>query len=279
MSHFAHYPKPKKKMLILYLALLVFAIIVMLGIRRCPTDSIMVPAEKQGGTPGDTIDIAIIYAPGNYYMYADTLGGYSYDLLRLMARKENLQLRFWPVTSLSDALSRLDKGDYDLLASLPQTGDYKDRVLFTDSIFTDRQVLVAKMVADTIPPITSVLQLAGQTVDIEADSPALNRLSNLQKEIGDSITVRPHDDLSGELLVMKVAQGDFQYAVVNEIVATSMQERFEGLAIIPLGFTQLQAWAVAKGNKELQERLNRIIRAEASTAPVKALRKRYFRQN
>ena len=47
---------------------------------------------------GDTLDIAIEYSPVTYYTYEDTLGGYNYDLLRMMSDSAGCPMKFHPVT-------------------------------------------------------------------------------------------------------------------------------------------------------------------------------------
>lgn len=265
-------PRPKRFMAVVYLLLLVVALGAVIGLRRCYAPAGPLAPEREGFSKGDTIDVAIFYAPMNYYSYADTLGGYSYDLLRSMARSNGLKLRFWPVNSFSEAVARLGKGDYDLLASLPVTTDLKGKVLFTDSVFSDRQMLVTTDASD----YSTVFDLDGASIHVEADSPVESRIRNLADEAGIEVKIESHPELSSELIVMKVAQEEFEYAVVNEQVARGMVKQFPALRIAPVGFTQMQAWAANPADSILVRRLNAMLKEFSRTSEAKKLRSRYF---
>ena len=43
---------------------------------------------------GDTIDVGIEYSPLSLYSFGDTLGGFNYDLMRLVASQHNLKINF-----------------------------------------------------------------------------------------------------------------------------------------------------------------------------------------
>ncbi len=265
-------PRPKKLMTVAYLLLLALVVGVFVGLRSCSAPGVVLEAEKSGASGGDTIDVAMLYAPMNYYSYADTLGGYSYDLLRLIAAREGLALRFWPVNSLAEAQNKLTAGDYDLLASLPETAAFKNRVLYTDSVYIDRQVLVA--MPET--KFGSVFDLDGATVHIEDDSPLEPRIHNMADESGITINVKRHPELSSELLVVKVAQREFSFAVVNELVAEGMLRSYPNLVITPVGFSQKQDWAVAPGDSVLLRRMNVLLKKYTATPEGEELRRRYF---
>ncbi len=79
--------KPKLK---IYAALLVATIALMVALGRCSRQYASKEAQSSGG---DTIDVAIEYSPLSLYMYADTLGGFSHDLLNLIAKCEHVPLK------------------------------------------------------------------------------------------------------------------------------------------------------------------------------------------
>ena len=82
---------------------------------------------------GDTLDIAIEYSPVTYYTYEDTLGGYNYDLLRMMSDSAGCPMKFHPVVTLEKAIAGLENGRYDVVvAQFPMTAGDTSRFAFTD---------------------------------------------------------------------------------------------------------------------------------------------------
>ena len=55
-------------------------------------------------------------------MEDDTIGGYNYDLLRLMSDSTGCPMKFHPIVTLEKALAGLDNGRYDMVvAQFPMT--------------------------------------------------------------------------------------------------------------------------------------------------------------
>ena len=109
----------KRGQMILYLALLAIVVAFMVALSMCDK-----PLEAPGtqASGGDTLDIAIEYSPVTYYTYDDTLGGYNYDLLRLMSEKNGCPMKFHPIVTLEKAIAGLADGRYDVLvAQFPMT--------------------------------------------------------------------------------------------------------------------------------------------------------------
>lgn len=266
--------RPRWHTFVAYLLLLLLCIGALVGLRNCSSRGVIVSPERSGESSGDTIDVAMLYAPLNYYMYDDTLGGYSYDLLRLISKTERQPINIIPVTSIEDALAGMQGGRFDLVASLPVSADMRSQVAYTDSVFTDRLVVVYR--AATInDELSSPLELGGHEIHIESNSPAVLRLRNLQNESGDTLHLHKHSDLSGELIAMKVVGGDFDYGVTNEQIALDIQRKFPELKILPIGFTQFQAWAVAPADTVLLHRINGMLHRASAMQQTHELRRRY----
>ena len=260
----------------LYLFLLGVALLAFFAIRSCSVPSRPAATRPLGNSGGDTLDVALIYGPASYYMYADTLGGYNYDLLRLISAREGVPMKFWPVGGLQEGLRQLKAGRFDMIAALPVDADYKVRYLYSEPIYLDRQVLVQRRRNDGSLQASSALDLAGDTVHIEQDSPIAARLANLAREIGDSIHVVRHADLSAELLTMKVHTGEIRYAVVNEQIARPLTAQFPDLDISsPISFTQFQSIVLAPGDSTRLHLLNGWLQKHLPTPAVQTLRTRY----
>lgn len=248
--------KPKYGQTLMYVFLLIVAVAAMGLVRRCNPDGGL-PVLDRGNSMGDTIDVAVIYGPMSYYLYADTLGGVNLDLLTAYGKQTGRPVKMWPVVTLEDALGKLNAGDYDVLASLPSDNTVKERFLTTQSVFLDKMVLI--QLSDTAGEvgIKSALDLAGDTVHIQKDSPSGARLTNLTSEIGAPIIIKEEKDLSEEYLCMKVAKGDIAYAVVNEKTAEAMSRKYPRLSYDnPISFTQFQVWLLNRNDTALLRSLN-----------------------
>ena len=267
--------KPKKGKPVVYVVLLVAVIATMACLRRCGGDGSLSSRLRQSG--GDTIDVAIEYSPMMCYTYADTLGGFNYDLLRLLSKRYGKPMKFHPVVALQDALNALDEGGVDVLvAQFPVTKENRQRLLFTDEVYIDRQVLVQKKRPDGSVAITTQLDLAGDTVYVVKGSPMKERIYNLSREIGDSIFVKEDPVYGPEQMFLQVATGEIAYAVINRRIAIEMAKRYADVDISPsISFSQIQAWALAKNNAELQLSFNRWLKEFKATDEYQQLLKRY----
>jgi len=257
----------------LYLTLLAIVVACMVALSFCDKPKVATTGSHSGG---DTIDVAIEYSPVTYYTYADTLGGYNYDLLRMIAGKAHRPMKFHPVVTLQRALEGLDDGRYDVLvAQFPMTAHNRENYAFTKPIYLDQQVLVQRRGSHAIH---SQLDLAGDTVWVVKGSPMRERIASLSREIGDSIYVHVEEQYGPEQLVMMVAAGEITYAVVNRSIARAMAQTMPTLDCrVAISLSQFQSWVVAKRNASLCDSLNRWHDAVAAdTAAYHALQRRYF---
>ena len=263
----------KRGQMALYMALLAIVVACMVALSMCdkPVDA---PGERPSG--GDTLDIAIEYSPVTYYTYDDTLGGYNYDLLRMIADSVGCPMKFHPVVTLEKALSGLDDGRYDVLvAQFPMTARDTSRFTFTDPIYIDQQVLVQRRGRQAIH---SQLDLAGDTVWVVKGSPMIGRIASLSREIGDTIYVHVDELYGPEQLIMMVSAGEIRYAVVNRSIARAMAARLPNIdRSVAISLSQFQSWMVAKNRQGLCDSLNRWHeQMKLDTAAYLGLQRRYF---
>lgn len=243
--------------------------------KRCNSGDAL-PRLLQGNSMGDTIDVAIVYGPQSYYLYGDTLGGTNLDLLNAFSRHSGKVMKMWPVASLQNAMDNLEKGSFDLLASVPSDNTVKQRFATTKSIYLDHLVLIQLADSSGNVKANSALDIANDTVHIQSDSPAAARLANLANEIGSPIVVVPEKNLSEEYLCMKVAAGDFKYAVVNEKIAASMKQRYPLLNHEnPVSFSQFQVWLLNKNDSTLLNEINTWLDEFSPTPEYLELIKKY----
>jgi len=265
----------------LYIVLLVIVILLMMSLRWCSTppagmQKIIRPSE------GDTIDVAISYSPMTLYRYADTLGGFSYDMLRELAAPAGLELKFHPVTSTTKALDGLKSGLFDLVVSdMARTSDLDSMFVFSADVYLDKQVLIQRCgPAEAAKAITSQLDFGGREVWVEAGSPAYMRLRNLSHEIGDTITIHADAEYTSEQLFLLVAVGDIPCAVINETVARRMAGDYPDVDITTaVSFTQFQGWVMRSSDTGLRAAIDSAIVTYRNTASYSRLADRYGLQS
>ena len=263
----------KRGQMILYMVLLAVVVACMVALSLCDRPKELSDARPSGG---DTLDIAIEYSPVTYYTYDDTLGGYNYDLLRLMADSAGCPMKFHPVVTLEKALTGLEEGRYDVVvAQFPMTAGDTARFDFTDPIYIDQQVLVQRRGSGAIH---SQLDLAGDTVWVVKGSPMVERIASLSREIGDTIYVHVDELYGPEQLMMMVSAGEIRYAVVNRSIARAMASRLPNLnRSVAISLSQFQSWMVAKGRQSLCDSLNLWHnQVKRDTAVYFDLQRRYF---
>lgn len=245
-----------KARLWVYFALLIIVVGAMYSLRRC--DSCAFSYEDKASR-GDTIDVAIEYSPMLLYSYDDTLGGFDYDLLREIARKHGVAMKFHPIVTLSAALDGLENGRYDLLvAGMPMTAEYREKYGFSNAVYIDKQVLV--QLRDSVTGncrVKTQLDLAGDTVWVVASSPVASRIHNLSREIGDTIYVEFEPLYAAEQLLMMVASKEIKQAVIGERVAKSMAEGYPMIDISTnVSFSQFHSWVLRKNDAVLLDSIN-----------------------
>ena len=267
-----------KSRLLLYLSLLIAVIGIMFALKKCSYTSV---TQIQSHSGGDTIDVAIEYSPLSIYTYNDTLGGFNYDLLRMLATKHNLKLKFHPVVTFKDALQGIDDGRYDILAaSLPVTSENKDKYLFSQPVYLDRQVLV--QLKDSVTGecwVKNQLDLAGDTVWVVESSPIASRVSNLAREIGDTIYTMYEPLYGAEQLFLMTATGEIKYAIINERIAKELAVDYPNVDISTnISFTQFQSWILNKNNNQLSDSINSWLTKAKESSEYKQLEQRYLKQ-
>ncbi len=242
----------KKGQMILYGALLAVVVGCMVALSLCDKPA-QAPDDLHSG--GDTLDIAIEYSPVTYYTYNDTLGGYNYDLLRIIAANTGRPMKFHPMVTLEKAIDGLEQGRYDIVvAQFPMTARDTARFAFTEPIYIDQQVLVQRRGRQAIH---SQLDLAGDTVWVVKGSPMAGRIASLSREIGDTIYVHVDDIYGPEQLMMMVSAGEIRYAVVNRSIARAMASRLPNLdRSVAISLSQFQSWIVSKDRQGLCDTLN-----------------------
>lgn len=232
--------------------------------------------EKDG-----VIRVVTDYNTVGYYVADDTIAGFNSDLIDLIQAYTPLKIDVALESSLEKAITGLQEGKYDVIArSLPITSELRASLGFTEPIVQNKQVLVQRKTEynDGVEPIRSHLDLAGKTLHVAKNSPAILRIHNLSREIGDTIYIEEDDAYEAEQLAIMVASMEIDYAVCDEQIAKSLAQSLPEIDYTTLiGFTHLEAWAVRQNSPALLDSLNVWIGKAKATDRYQMISRKYLK--
>ncbi len=208
------------------------------------------------------------YSPVSYFIYRGQPMGYEYELLNVFAERHGLELDIIVARDLDEMIDMLNKGEGDLIAyGMTITRARRDMVTFTRPFNTTRQVLVQRkpdgwrqMRLHEIERemLRSPEDLAGKSVMVRRASSYLERLRNLEDEIGEDIDIiEAVPGLTTEQLIRMVAEREIDYTISDENIARLNRAYFPILDIeTPVSLPQRTAWAVRSNSDMMLEELN-----------------------
>lgn len=194
----------------------------------------------------------------NYNTYNAVPSGFEYELLNDFCNSHRLKLEMVVNDNLDSCFSLLDSCQVDVVATgIGLTREMKKRYLLTNPILSEKSVLVQRMPRGWNAMSTgtevenqllrSPLELAQKTVFVNKGSHAEGVLAHLAEEIGDTIFVVTCDTLNSIELVQAVANGNIDYAVVEEYVAKMASAGLRGLDTkLAVSVEHPIGWAIRK---------------------------------
>lgn len=270
-----------RKLLVLYVGLLLIAVATMVMLWNLKSkETIILPRDYPEIKKEGILRMVTEYNQSGYYVTGDTIEGFQYELSQAIARLSGLEVQTQLVMSLAESFKELSDNQCDVIArNIPITSDIKENYLFTEPIVFNKQVLIQRTEEANkgIKPIRNQLDLAGKTLYIPKNSPAMLRLENLGHEIGDTIYVKEDELYSGEQLAIMVAKGDIDYAVCDQQIAKLSKQQLPEIDIeTDISFTQLQSWAVRKDSPILLDSLNSWLTQIKESGLYDQIYKRYY---
>lgn len=216
----------------------------------------------------------------NYFVYKGKPMGFKYEILKHLADDLDVKLELHVSNDLEETFRGLETGRFDLAArNLTVSSDRQERVDFTMPLFQTRQVLVQKD-SGAGPDnhyVASHSDLAGKSVTVVKNSVFVQRLNEIESEIGNPLVIS-EDSVSGiEQLISMVANGEADYTVCDEKVAGLFLHQYSNLDVsLPLSDVQQIAWAVRKNTYHLREYLNDWLKNFMQSARFEQLEKKYY---
>ena len=228
----------------------------------------------------DTLHVTMEYNDMALVARNDSIEGFYLELVQAFARDHDLQLLVTPEMSLARRLQGLHEGRYDLIADgIPVTAGRNDSLLFSRPITRSNQVLVQRkplQPEDSAKYISSQVMLAGKTLHVVKESPAILRIHNLMDEIGDSIHIATIEKYGAEQLISLVAHADIDYAVCDRRIAQLAADSLPNIDIsIPIGFSQFYAWGVRSSAPILRDSVNLWLEGYLKSPEFRTLSKKY----
>jgi membrane-bound lytic murein transglycosylase F len=224
----------------------------------------------------------------NYFIYKGVPMGFDYELLERFATHLGVELSVVVVDDLDNIIDRLNDEEGDLIAAnFTITQERKSQIAFSKAVQETRQVLVQRLPDKhwtmSKRKLNKLLvrkpsQLIGKTIHTRKGSSFYPRLVNLMEEMGDSIKIQLEADLGTEQLIEKVANGEFDYTVMDENIALLNKSYYPNIDIkTPLSLTQRIAWATRTTSPLLLDTLNAWLETFKKTEAFAVLHMKYFK--
>jgi membrane-bound lytic murein transglycosylase F len=212
----------------------------------------------------------------SYFDYKGEEMGFDYEMAQELANSLGVKLRLVVASSIPDMIQKLKSGEVDLIAyRLGISNELKEQLAYADLEYIANQVLVQKSGKNAA---SSVIDLIGKEVYVNANTKYYERLVNLNDEIGGGIIIKTaNDSLTVDNLIEMVATGKIQYTVAENDVAKLNKTFFKNIDIkTPVSFAQRSAWAVRHNTPMLLQAINKWMKDKKETEDYTRLYYKYF---
>lgn len=196
----------------------------------------------------------------SYQQQRDSASGFYYEMAKAFANRHHLKLIYLSESSLSKRLKMLEDNQCDLLTGpLPVISSLRKQVDYTKNILESKLVLIQRKSDKSRPEdmVRNQIDFSGKRIYICENRAYMERLYHLAAEICDTIQIRTLVGYNSERMIAQVAAGLIDYAVCDKQVAKAYRKIYPAIDVeTPVGFNQMQAWAVKPGKKALLDSLN-----------------------
>ena len=236
------------------------------------------PCDYEQMAQRGVLNVAVNYSPLSYHIEGDSISGFDYELLQLLAERAQLKINFHPEASYSKSLELLDNRTYDFIAQpIPITTRNKQDYIFSKPLQLNKQVLIQRTDSAGNKCINSQLDLGGCTLHIAQDAPTRMRIENLAQEIGDTIHICEMPHYGAEQLIILVATGEIEYAVCDVANAAIFAADYPCIDYsTDISFTQLMSWTLRKESVVLCDSIDSWLSQIQQTDAYREIYTRYF---
>ncbi|SCD18995.1 Transglycosylase [Proteiniphilum saccharofermentans] len=229
----------------------------------------------------DTLRILTLNTSTSYFIYRDQPMGYHYDMIRDFCKHHGLVPEIIVAGNTGAMVEMLQNKEADVIAySIPVTNALKDSILYCGLRQISHQVLVQRAgQGDTL--LTDVTGLIGKQVTVIDKSKYLDRINNLNDELGGGILIDrvDSDTIVVEDLIRMVSRGEIAYTVADDDLAMLNHTYFGNLNVdLPVSFDQRSSWVVRKDTPLLADSLDSWMKSRSSGTAFLRIIKRYFEE-
>ena len=215
--------------------------------------------------------------------------GYEYELLTLLAKQLNVDLKIKVTSGVEKGIVQLNSGEGDILAfPLTITKERTQYVNFTQPLFNSYQVLVQRkpenwrsLTRDQAENklIRNASDLIGKEVHVMKSSSFAVRMKNLSEEIGGDILVKEDSaNAESESLIKQVVNGEIDYTVADHPIAVVNAAYYPNIDVgTILSLPQQIAWSVRKNSPELLTTINSWLAKIKKEPTFMVIYSRYFK--
>lgn len=225
--------------------------------------------------------VITLYGPSSYFIYRDKEMGYEYEICSLLANDLGLHVKMIVAPNRLAMYQMLKNGIGDVIAyNMPVKQENKTDFDYCGRVFLSKQVIVQRRNSEN-PIIQRVTDLNGKTIVVHENSAYLDRLQNLNEEIGGEIDIEtiPEDSLSEEELIAMVAKGNIDYTVSDNNIAAYNTTFYPNIhSGLNISFPQRSSWAVRKSSVKLAQAIDLWFKENIETKRYREIRHKYFEE-
>jgi len=228
------------------------------------------------------------FNPLSYFIYKGTPMGYDYELLKMFAEENDIELELLVVHDLDSVFHLLNNGKGDIIGyGMNITKEGRRKAAYAQPFMQVHQVLVQRKpetgpdkngMGNTDALIRDIKGLAGKSVHVKGNSVQMDRLFRLIEEIGVEIDIVPlKGDMSADDLIRKVAEKEIDYTVADENAARLASTYFSNIDVETfVSDAEGLSWAVRRNSPELLHALNDWFTRIQKTEQYNLIYKKYF---
>lgn len=203
----------------------------------------------------DTLHVATMYGSTSYFIFRDEVVGYDVELSGNLSSYLGRPVRYHIANTRQQMVDWLAEGNVDMIAyDVYETRELKQNFQFV-AYQPDSYLVLVQMI--DFNTVTTITELRGKTIHVPENSPQLQRLRSLNREIGGGITIEiVSDTISSDDLISQVINKKIEYTVAyykKAILYKEHNRRFD--CRLQLGFTQRNGWLIRKDDTDLADRI------------------------
>jgi membrane-bound lytic murein transglycosylase F len=226
----------------------------------------------------DTLHVVMGYNSVNYFVYKGTPMGYQYEMVQQLCTEHGWFLDLHITNDVEKAFQYVAFGDCDLLAmELTVAENRYPRIVFAESLYSMRSLLVQKIDSNGNIPVKTLSDLDGKKIVIPRKTNYRLLLQHLADSMGIVIEIASEAVMGTEDLTNMVAEGEIELTVCDEHLARTVSDYYPELDFsVAVSKPEPVAWAVnSKSIKWLAE-LNLWLEKFQQKGNLAFLQRKYF---